>query len=422
VTPFFVVAAMLAAEVHTLSLKQAVDLALKQNPDLLLARFDEAKAQQAIREARDPFHPKLIVGSGLAYTNGFPLSIEGSAPSLIRADATQSLFNRQRSYEVAKVREQARGAGISTQARRDDAALRTALQYLEADRLRRAAEVARRQTESIEKMAEITRIRVAEGRELELENKRTAARLAQARHRARVLEGAAGIEEEVLGQLLGFPSGDQVRPIAEERPVLKVPDSEDEVARGALEASKDLRVLQSKMQAAGLDVKANQAARLPRIDLVAQYGLFARFNNYDEFFRRFQRHNGQIGVSFQLPILPGSAAPARAEQAATESARLRLEMAAARSRVSLTARRAYQDLKNAESLREVARLDLEVAREQLAVSMAQYEEGRAALKLVEDARILENERWMAFLDAQFSVEKLRLTVLKDTGDLLAALN
>ncbi len=413
---------MLAAEVHTLSLKQAVDLALKQNPDLLLARFDEAKAQQAIREARDPFHPKLIVGSGLAYTNGFPLSIEGSAPSLIRADATQSLFNRQRSYEVAKVREQARGAGIATQARRDDAALRTALQYLEADRLRRAAEVARRQTESIEKMAEITRIRVAEGRELELENKRTAARLAQARHRARVLEGAAGVEEEVLGQLLGFPSGDQVRPIAEERPVLKVPESEDEVARGALEASKDLRVLQSKMQAAGLDVKANQAARLPRIDLVAQYGLFARFNNYDEFFRRFQRHNGQIGVSFQLPILPGSAAPARAEQAATESARLRLEMAAARSRVSLTARRAYQDLKNAESLREVARLDLEVAREQLAVSMAQYEEGRAALKLVEDARILENERWMAFLDAQFSVEKLRLTVLKDTGDLLAALN
>lgn len=413
---------MLAAEVHTLSLKQAVDLALKQNPDLLLARFDEVKAQQAIREARDPFHPKLIVGSGLAYTNGFPLSIEGSAPSLIRADATQSLFNRQRSYEVAKVREQARGAGISTQARRDDAALRTALQYLEADRLRRAAEVARRQTESIEKMAEITRIRVAEGRELELENKRTAARLAQARHRARVLEGAAGMEEEALALLLGFPSGDQVRPIAEERPVLKVPESEDEVTRGALEASKDLRLLQSKMQAAGLDVKANQAARLPRIDLVAQYGLFARFNNYDDFFRRFQRHNGQIGVSFQMPILPGSAAPARAEQAATESARLRLEMAAARSRVSMTARRAFQDLKNAESLREVARLDLEVAREQLAVSMAQYEEGRAALKLVEDARILENERWMAFLDAQFSVEKLRLTVLKDTGDLLAALN
>ena len=413
---------MLAAEVHTLSLKQAVELATKQNPDVLLARFDEVKAQQAVREARDPFQPKLIVGSGLAYTNGFPLSIEGSAPSLVRADASQSLFNRQRSYEVAKVREQARGAGINTQARRDDAVLRTALQYLESDRLRRAAEVARRQTESIEKMAEITRIRVAEGRELELENKRTAARLAQARHRAKVLEGAAALEEETLAQLLGFPAGDQVRPIAEERPVLKVPDTEDEVARGALESSKDLRLLQSKMQAAGLDIKANQAARLPRIDLVAQYGLFARFNNYDDFFRRFQRHNGQIGVSFQLPILPGSAAPARAEQASAESARLRLEMATARSRVSLTARRTFQDLKNAESLREVAHLDLEAAREQLTVSMAQYEEGRAALKLVEDARILENERWMAYLDAQFAVEKLRLSVLKETGELLAALN
>ena len=36
--------------------------------------------------------------------------------------------------------------------------------------------------------------------------------------------------------------------------------------------------------------------RLPRADLVSQYGLFARFNNYDEFFRKFQRNNGQIGV------------------------------------------------------------------------------------------------------------------------------
>ena len=37
--------------------------------------------------------PQLIVGSGLGYSYGFPLSIEGSAPSLVTALAQSSVFN-----------------------------------------------------------------------------------------------------------------------------------------------------------------------------------------------------------------------------------------------------------------------------------------------------------------------------------------
>ena len=44
-------AAAAFAEVHPLTLRQAVDLALKTNPDLMLARLDEQKAQTAIRIA-----------------------------------------------------------------------------------------------------------------------------------------------------------------------------------------------------------------------------------------------------------------------------------------------------------------------------------------------------------------------------------
>lgn len=411
----------LAAEIHTLTLRQSVELAAKQNPDLVAARFDERKARQAIREARDPFFPKLIVGSGLAYTNGFPLSIEGSAPSVVRADAIQTLFNRQRSYDVAKVREQARGAEISVEAKRDDAVLKAATAHLETERLRRGSEIAARQAESLEKAAEITRIRVREGQELELENKKMAARLAQAKHRAGVLEAAAAIEEESLALLLGFPPGDRARPAMEERALPRLPATEEELAASALENSKELKTLQSKMLAAGLDIKANQAARLPKIELVAQYGLFARFNNYDDFFRKFQRHNGQLGVSFQLPILAGSAASARAQQAEDESARLRLEMNTARQRIALDARRTHRDLRNAESAREVAQLDLEAAREELAVILARFGEGRALSRQVDEARFLENEKWLAFLDAQYQVEKLRLQILRTAGDLTAAL-
>ena len=74
-------AAALRAEVHTLTLRQAVDRALQQNPEIAMARLDEVKALAAVRVQKDPFSPRVYFGSGLAYTNGFPMSIDGAAPS-----------------------------------------------------------------------------------------------------------------------------------------------------------------------------------------------------------------------------------------------------------------------------------------------------------------------------------------------------
>src|SRR5579862_5760094 len=96
-----ILAAGLHAEIHYMTLRQAVELAMKQNPDIMLARLDEQKSMQGIRVARDPFTPRITVGSGLAYTSGFPMTIEGSAPSVVQAYAKQFIFNRQQSYAVA---------------------------------------------------------------------------------------------------------------------------------------------------------------------------------------------------------------------------------------------------------------------------------------------------------------------------------
>src|SRR5690242_5757698 len=75
------------AEVYTMTLSEAVDRALAQNPELMIARVEEQKAAQAVRIAKDPFYPKIYAGSGLAYSSGFPLSLEGSAPSIVQAKA-----------------------------------------------------------------------------------------------------------------------------------------------------------------------------------------------------------------------------------------------------------------------------------------------------------------------------------------------
>ncbi len=411
----------LTAEVHTMTLAEAVELALKQNPDVAMARLDERKAAESVREARDAFVPKVIAGSGLAYSNGMPMSIEGASPSIVQAQAIGSVFDRSKRYLIAQARENVRGAALGTSARKQEVGLRAALLFLDAERLRRSAEAARRQVESLERVAEATRARVAESRELPIEAKRAALNLARGRERLQFFESDAQFAETSLAVVLGFSAGDRVQPAAEERKPPVTAASEQEAVVAALKNSVEIRRLESALAARTLELRSYQAERLPKLDLVAQYGLFSKFNNYEDYFRKFQRHNGQIGVSIQIPLFSGPGTDARIGQASAEMARLRLEIGALRNRLSLDASRGWQEVKKAEAALEVARLDHDVARDQVAVLMAQMQEGRASLRQVEEARFMENEKWLAFLDAHYGVERARLNLLKQSGDLLAAL-
>jgi hypothetical protein len=49
------------------------------------------------------------------------------------------------------------------------------------------------------------------------------------------------------------------------------------------------------------------------------------------------------------------------------------------------------------------------------------QEGRATLAQVEQARLAENDKWIAFYDAQYSVEKAQWNLLRLSGDLLASI-
>jgi outer membrane protein TolC len=403
-----------------MTLRQAVALAVKQNPDIELARLDEETARRSVRIAKDPFTPHIVAGSGLAYTNGFPMSIDGAAPSIIQARATQYLFNRPQSYAVAQAKETARGAGIDAAGKRDEVAYRTTALYLDAERSARVGDLARKEVESLQKVLETVQAQVREGRALPLTEKQAAFTVARARQILETLESDQANAETSLAIAVGMNATERVRPQAEDRPAPTLPPSEEGAIQGALESSKELRKLQSQIAAKALEIRGERAARLPRADLVAQYGLFAKYNNFDKYFASFQRNNGQLGVSFQVPIFsPGVGS--QLAQSESEASRLRAELANARNRISADLQQSFRDVKKAQTAAEVARLDLEVAREQLNVDLAQMQEGRLGLRQVEEARITENDKWIAFYDAQYALEKARWNVLRITGDLVGSI-
>jgi outer membrane protein TolC len=414
-------AALAQAETYSLTLKQALTRALAQNPDVAMARLEEQKVIQNARAARDPFAPKLAVGSGLAYSSGFPLSIQGAVPSIFQAQASEDLINRQQSYALAAARENARGAAFATASKRDEIAYRTATMYLDADRAARLSQSALKQIDSLVKVAQTVSGRVQEGRELPIESKRSNFEVAKARQRAAALADDEDYTERSLAVVLGYSADDRVKATEEDRAVPKIPESEQAAVELALEGSHELKRLHSAMLAKGLEVKSQKASRLPRLDLVAEYALLARYNNYDKFFKAFQQNNVQLGVSFQIPLLVGPAVSANLAQVEAENARLRIEMEAARNRITLQVHQCYQDIHRADSAREVSQADLELTRESLSILLARMGEGRVALRQVEEARILENEKWIAFYDSQFTAEKARLALLRETGDLVASI-
>ena len=408
------------AEVHPLSLRQAVELALKENPDLVLSRLDQQKAQSAIRIAKDPFVPKLYAGSGLAKVWGYPTSIEGAAPAIIQTRTDMALFNRSKTYESARVRETARGAEIDTQSKSDQVAYQTATAFLDAQQLARSEQSLRLELESLERVSSAVGVQVEEGRQLPIENQRVAVDLARANQRLTALSGDLDFSEASLAVVLGYPATDRVQPVDEERAAFEIPATEQAAAELALQNNKDIRKIESQLQAKGFEVKEAEAARLPVIDAVAQYSLLAR-SNYENFFTRFQRNNGELGVSIQIPLLTGSAAKGLASQAQTDILELRTQMSQVRNRIQLDTQKSYQELKKATAAQQVARLDLDYTRDQVSLLLAQLGEGRSTQQQVDNARLSEQEKWIAFYDAQHAVENARLDLLRQTGTLQAAL-
>ncbi|HLG99030.1 MAG TPA: TolC family protein [Bryobacteraceae bacterium] len=408
------------AEVHSLTLKQAVDTALKENPDIVLARLEEQKARAAIDIARDPFVPKVYAGSGAAKVWGYPSSIEGAAPSIVQTRTDMALFNRPKSYELARVRELARGAAFGTQSKSDEVAYQVASQYVDVQQLARSAASLQLEIRSLEQASAAVQLRIQEGRELAIESKRVAVDLARARQRTEALQEDLDYARAALAVALGYPAGDRVETAEEEARTLDVPESEAAARALALENNKDLRKLQSQLQAKGLEVKEYGAGRLPTIDLVAQYALFAK-SQYQDFFNHVQRNNAEVGAAITVPLLTGTAGKALRAQALTDIEELRTQMNQMRSRIELETQRSYQEMQKAASAREVARLDLDYTREQVSVLLAQLEEGRATQQKVDEARLNEQEKWIAYYDAQRTLEKARLDILRATGTLTAAL-
>lgn len=410
---------MATAEVHSLTLAQALEIAARQNPEVALARLDAQRAEQGVKIALDPFRPKVYAGSGLAYTYGYPNSIDGNAPSLVQVRTDMALYNRPKSYQVAAARESARGSEFAAQAKADDVAYQAADLFLLATQARHQDETIAGQLPGLQKVVDSMSAGVSEGSELPLELKRARVNMAISETRLSSLRLDRDYYEMMLAVVLGYPATDRVKPVDSDLSLTPTPPSEDEATEVALRNNRQLRQMQSNVLAKELDVRSFKSARLPQVDLVAQYALFAKYN-YINYFQKFQRNNFQIGASISFPLLIGTASSGLALQAYTDMQKIRIQMDQVRNRILSDTRRSYEQWQKAEKMRNLSRMQLDLAREEVNVLLLQNGEGRVPITRVEQARLEEGDRWIDFYNAEAQVVRTKFAILRQTGTLLAA--
>ena len=85
--------------------------------------------------------------------------------------------------------------------------------------------------------------------------------------------------------------------------------------------------------------------------------------------------------------------------------------------MSADVRRKTRRVRETDAGKEVARLELQLAQQDLQQLQARFEEGKVSLRDVEKSRLNENEKWMAYLDANFQRQQAQLDLLQAAGQL-----
>jgi outer membrane protein TolC len=404
-----------AAPAVTLTLKRAIELALQNSKDIQVAKIQASIADHAALITKAEFMPNLYAGSGAGYTNGIPETPGGRAPSIFDVTYTEKVINEPVRGQGKERQEQAKAQKILLEDMRNSVIVRTAMAYLELGKVRHSLELLRKEKESAEKITQVTEERQGEGYELPVEVTKAQLTKAQVVQRILQLEGREDELEIFLRNQLGLGPDQAVEVTPEDLPGTAEQEGANLMAM-AMQNNVGLRLAESDVRAKEFRFTGEKRGYWPTLELVSIYSVLGKYNNYLEFFNHFQRNNINAGIQMQVPIFSAQTKAAIGyAKVNLEAAKVNLENK--KSEVSADVRLKTRHLRERDAAKEVARLELQLAQQNVAVLQSQFGEGKLNLREMERARLEESEKWMAYLDANFHRQQAQLDLLKTAGQL-----
>jgi len=398
-----------------LPFRTAIELALRNSAGSGLSRADLERVRATVSQTRNLYLPQVSVGSALGYSHGFPLTLEGSAPSLFNVNIQGLLINAAQRDYLKAAKSDAEGTAAQNAERRSNVIMETALAYIQLDLLDSSLSVHSEQQAAAAKYQDIITQRVQAG--LDSQTELTRAKLAVARTRLQIAQTqSAGDQLRYrLAQLTGLPI-DAIRTSTETIPPLPAVSQDENLAAQAAEKDASVKAAQETARAKEFRAAAERKQLYPTVDLAGQYALLARYNNYDQFFKTFERNNLSIGVVIRFPIFSATQRAA-AEAARADASKAREEARSVKEQVSVETLKMQRSVQQLSAARDVALLEHQLAQADIEAAQAKIESGTASIKDEQNARLAEHQHYAAYLNSTFDLDKAQVQLLRQTGQL-----
>jgi outer membrane protein len=397
-----------------LTMRHAVTLALQNSHELALARVQYTVALNQTAVDRSAFRPNLYTGSGAAYTSGFP-SLGGSPPAVFQMNYDQAIFNPALKAQQQAAEEHAKTMKLEVDRTRDDIIVRTASAYLELAKVRHSLELLRSEQASSDKILQVTQERVQANQELSIEVTRSQLTTARIQERIIKLEGRDEALAQQIRNLTGLPGGEAIE-VQPEEPGFETELQDAQLLDLGMHSDRDIQEAENDRLARQHILHGAKLGYFPTLSVLGQFSVLSKSNNYLEFYKKFERNNGSVGIQLTIPIFSAKTR-ANIELAKSELNLSELTLGNKRQQVRLDLQQKQRNVRELDATREVARLDLRLSQESLQLIQAKFDQGRANLRDIENARLEENDKWVAFLDADFARQQGQLTLLQATGQL-----
>ncbi len=397
------------------TLRHAVEVALQHATGVSISAADEQHASASYRELRNSYIPQLNAGAGIGWSDGFPLSLEGAAPSLFNVNAQSALINPALKDFIRAAQSDIKVNSLRTKDQRNQVIQDTVLSYTELAKWERRLSALRETEASEQKMEAAVADRVKEGIDSEMDGSK--ARLSVARVRLRLAEasGAADVLREHLSKLTGLPvSSFEIDP--ESVPSLPSAKSDEDLSGKTTEANPAVQAAVEHARAQFLRVAGERRSLWPSVDFAAQYANLASYNNYERFYRSFQPNNATVGVAIHLPFL-NYAQHARVQEAESEAFKAQKQAEASRNQASEETLRLQRSVTQMQAARDVAELEYEIAQKNIGAIRTRMTSATANLHDLDNAQIQASERFITLQDVTFELERSQVGLMRATGDL-----
>jgi len=381
----------------SLSLKEAIDIAYKNNKDIQIQEKEIEASRAQILGAYGKFLPKLNATAGYTH-NGIVLSISSATNSkkdigvltgykndnLLGISIDESLYNG--GLDIANLRQAELGLNVSIEtliATKLDVELETKRLYYGLLLAYETERIAQELVDQAESHYEDVKNKFAQGTSSKFDLLQSKVQVSKLMPELIKAKNSVQLITADLRKLLGLKMQESIKLTGELAYFLIEIKEEDFLKQAYL--SKPEMILKSL----GVDITkwSIQAARAGwRPQISADLGYSYRSNNWLNMFNN--RHsNWNAGVTVTIPIFDAFSTKAKVDEAKVRYAQVKLEKDDLIDQIAVDIKRACLDLRQAESIINSQKDNIEEAREALKIAEISYDNGEGTNLDVLDALV-----------------------------------